>query len=142
MLSRWPLSRLPEALAVVWVAALVGFVIRPYVQTVHSDASRSTAAYVGALQRALDLPPDPSRLYSEHSLYWVIWYIGLPTVLLAAFGLAIVVRRCLRWLARGAKWAAGYNYPPARRFSSTRPDWKCPNCSSARRSGGKRASST
>jgi hypothetical protein len=98
MLSRWPLSRLPEALAVVWVAALVGFVIRPYVQTVHSDASRSTAAYVGALQRALDLPPDPSRLYSEHSLYWVIWYIGLPAVLLGWCGIALLGRRCLRAL--------------------------------------------
>ena len=37
-------------------------------------------------------------MYSEQTLYWVIWYIGLPTVLLAAFGLAIVVRRCLRAL--------------------------------------------
>jgi hypothetical protein len=97
-LARWPLSRLPEALAVVWVAALVGFVIRPYVQTVRSNASRSTTAYVGALQRALDLPPDPSRLYSEHSLYWVIWYIGLPAVLLGWCGIALLGRRCLRAL--------------------------------------------
>jgi hypothetical protein len=97
-LSRWPLSRLPEALAVLWVAALAGFVIRPYVQTVRSDASRSTVTYVGALQRALDLPPDPSRLYSEHSLYWVIWYIGLPAVLLGWWGIALLGRRCLRAL--------------------------------------------
>jgi hypothetical protein len=44
------------------------------------------------------LPVDPGRLYAEDTLYWVIWYIGLPTLLLGGFGLALLVRRCLRAL--------------------------------------------
>jgi len=98
LLAEWPLSRLPETAAVLWVAALIWFVIRPYVQTVRGGTSPSTVAYVAALQRALQLPADPTRLYAEHSLYWVIWYIGLPAVLLGWFGIALLARRCLRAL--------------------------------------------
>ena len=98
LLAQWPLSRLPETVTVLWMAALVGFVVRPYVQTVRGDTNRGTVAYVGALQRALHLPVDPARLYSEHSLYWVIWYIGLPAVLLGWFGIALLARRCARAL--------------------------------------------
>jgi hypothetical protein len=43
---------------------------------------------------------DPGRLYSEKSLYWVIWYLGLPALLLAVIGLAMLTRRCLRGLLR------------------------------------------
>ena len=39
---------------------------------------------------------DPTRLYSEDTLYWVIWYAGIATVLLGGFGAAILLRRCLR----------------------------------------------
>jgi len=52
------------------------------------------------LQRMQGLPVDPTRLYSEQTLYWVIWYIGLPTVLLGGIGIALLVRRCLRALLR------------------------------------------
>ncbi len=97
-LSRWPLRRLPEAGAVLAVAALIGFAIRPYVQRVHGHPSAAAYDMIRALQRLQGLPIDPTRTYAEQSLYWVIWYIGLPTVLLGAFGLALVVRNCLRAL--------------------------------------------
>src|SRR6185312_5878419 len=32
------------------------------------------------------------------TLYWVIWYIGLPTVLLGAFGIGLLAHHCLRAL--------------------------------------------
>src|SRR6185437_5096965 len=51
--------------------------------------------YIALLQRLEGLPIDPTRTYAEDSLYWVIWYIGLPTVLLGGFGLALLVRQCL-----------------------------------------------
>jgi len=41
---------------------------------------------------------DPARLYSEDTLFWVIWYAGIATVLLAAFGAAVLISRCLRSL--------------------------------------------
>jgi hypothetical protein len=37
-------------------------------------------------------------LYAESSLYWVIWYLGLPALLLGLIGLAMVTRMCLRAL--------------------------------------------
>jgi hypothetical protein len=58
----------------------------------------AASAYVAALQRLAGLPVDPGRVYAEHSLYWVIWYLGLPALLLGVAGLAIVTRNCLRAL--------------------------------------------
>jgi hypothetical protein len=40
----------------------------------------------------------PAGQNDQDSLYWVIWYIGLPAVLLGAFGLAVLARRCGRAL--------------------------------------------
>ena len=93
-LLRW----LPEAAGALVVLAAIGFAIRPYVQTVRADSGRSVIAYVSYLQRAAGLPLDPRRLYAEDTLYWVIWYIGLPAVLLGVFGLAMLTRRLLRAL--------------------------------------------
>jgi hypothetical protein len=97
-LARRPLRWLPEVGSALAVAALIGFAVRPYVQTVRGHPSASVRAFIAGLQRLQGLPVDPTRLYSEQTLYWVIWYIGLPTVLLAAFGIALLVRRCLRAL--------------------------------------------
>jgi hypothetical protein len=44
------------------------------------------------------LPLVGAQRYYQDSLYWVTWYIGLPAVLLGAFGLAILARRCARAL--------------------------------------------
>src|SRR5260370_7435272 len=54
--------------------------------------------YIAALQRLEGLPVDPGRLYAENSLYWVIWYLGVPALLLGLIGLALVTRLCLRAL--------------------------------------------
>jgi hypothetical protein len=97
-LARRPLRWLPEACAVLSLVALIGFAVRPYVQTVRGHPGVAEHAFIASLQRLQGLPVDPTRLYSEQSLYWVIWYIGLPTVLLGAFGLALLVRRCVRAL--------------------------------------------
>jgi hypothetical protein len=94
LLRARPLRYLPDAAAVIVVAAAVGFVIRPYVQQVHGTAN----PYIAALQRISHLPVDPRRLYAEDSLYWVIWYLGVPALLLGVAGLALLTRRCLRAL--------------------------------------------
>jgi hypothetical protein len=64
---RW----LPGAAAVLTAGIFIGFALRPLVQTVAGQ-------------------------YYQDRLYWVVWYIGAPAVLLGAFGLAILARRCLR----------------------------------------------
>jgi hypothetical protein len=94
LLRARPLRWLPDAGAVVVVAIAAGFVIRPYLQRVDGGAN----PYVAALQRMSQLPVEPQRLYAEDSLYWVIWYLGAPALVLAVAGLALLTRRCLRAL--------------------------------------------
>jgi hypothetical protein len=98
LLAARPLRWLPELAAGLTVLALIGFAIRPYVQTVRGDGNRAMIAYVGYLQRVAGLPLDPRRLYAEDTLYWVIWYIGLPALLLGVFGIALLIRRVVRAL--------------------------------------------
>jgi hypothetical protein len=91
-------SWLPEAAGVAVVAALIGLAIRPYVEIVRGHPGAGAQAFVAALQQAQGLQADPGRLYAEDSLYWVIWYIGLPALLLAGVGLALLTRRSVRAL--------------------------------------------
>jgi hypothetical protein len=94
LLAARPLRWLPEAAATLVILAGIGLVIRPYLQKVHGPAN----PYVAALQRLEGLPVDPGRLYAENSLYWVIWFIGVPVLLLGLIGLAMVTRMCVRAL--------------------------------------------
>ncbi len=91
---RW----LPEAAAALTVLVFAGFAVRPLVQTVAGETNPTSIAYVAELQKLAGLPVDGRQQYYQDSLYWVIWYIGAPAVLLGAFGLAILARRGLRAL--------------------------------------------
>jgi hypothetical protein len=98
VLRAWPLRWLPELVWLLVPAALIGFAVRPYVQKVHGQPIAAVAAFIAGLQRQQGLPVDPTRTYAEQTLYWVVWYVGLPTVLLGTAGLALVLRRSLRTL--------------------------------------------
>jgi hypothetical protein len=78
------------------VLALVGLAIRPYLQTVRGQASPTIIRMVAALQRMAGLPVDGQRQYYEQSLNWVAWYLGVPAVLLACAGAAVLGRRWVR----------------------------------------------
>jgi hypothetical protein len=91
---RW----LPAAAAAATVLIFIGFAVRPLLQTVAGETDPTSIAYVAELQKLAHLPIDGRRQYYEDSLYWVIWYLGLPAVLLGAFGLAVLARRCVRAL--------------------------------------------
>jgi hypothetical protein len=97
-LARRPLCWLPEACAILAAVAVIGLALRPYLHTVRAAATSAEADYVAVLQQAQHLRLDPGRTYAEDTLYWVIWYVGLPAILLGTFGLALIVRRCVRAL--------------------------------------------
>jgi hypothetical protein len=100
-----PLTRLPSlgatlpALgAIAIVAALAWLAARPGLETMRGALGQAEEHFVGGLQRAAGLRVDPTRLYVEDTLYWVIWYAGIATLLLGGFGAMVLVRRCLRAL--------------------------------------------
>ena len=78
------------------VLALAGFAARPYLQTVRGQTDPAMIRAVATLQRLERLPADGTRQYYEHSLYWVFWYLGVPTVLLACAGAVVLGRRLVR----------------------------------------------
>jgi hypothetical protein len=96
-------SWLPNAAAALAVAVTTGLVLRPYLQTVHGQRTASDERSMARYQRADHLPVDPSRLYYEISLHWVFWYIGVPAVVLATIGAAVLARQCLQ--GRAPAWA-------------------------------------
>jgi len=93
-----PVRWLPALASLIAVAVLVGFAIRPYLQRAHDAPGVAVFRFIAGLQRAQGLPVDPTRTYAESTLYWVVWYIGLPAVLLGGFGIALLVRQCVRAL--------------------------------------------
>lgn len=57
---------------------------------------------VELVQAREGLPIEPFRLYSEYSLRWVAWYIGVPAVVLGLLGFARLVPRVLQ--RRNENW--------------------------------------
>jgi hypothetical protein len=90
---------LPNVVAGLVVLIVLGFALRPYVQTVRANSSRFFEGIIAAYQGADHLPVQPDRLYYELSLHWVFWYIGVPAVVLGTLGAALLSRRCVRGLA-------------------------------------------
>jgi len=75
-------SWLPNAAAALAVLVVIGFALRPYVQTVRAKSSSFFESIMVSYQRADHLPVAPERLYYELSLHWVFWYVGVPAVAL------------------------------------------------------------
>ncbi|MBW8484622.1 hypothetical protein [Actinomadura parmotrematis] len=103
-------GRLPGAAAVLTLLVFAAFAARPAFQTVRrvpaNADDRLNAGFIEAVQRIDGLPVDGTRQYGELSLYWVIWYIGVPALLLAVLGAALLARRLLR--GRSAEWLAPF----------------------------------
>jgi hypothetical protein len=94
MTRRW----LPDAAAIVVVGTFIWFAVRPLVQTVAGETDPTSIAYIAELQKLAHLPIDGRQQYYQDSLFWVIWYLGVPTVLLGAIGLAVLTRNGVRAL--------------------------------------------
>jgi hypothetical protein len=93
---------LPNALTGLVVVIVLGFTIRPYVQTVRALSNSSLEGTMARFQQANHLRVDPTRLYYELSMHWVFWYIGVPAVVLATLGAVLLSRRCLA--GRATAW--------------------------------------
>ena len=89
---------LPAAAAALTAMIFIGFAVRPLIQHVAGETNPTSIAYVAELQKLAGLPVNGRRQYYEDSLYWVIWYLGVPAVLLGAFGLAVLAKRTTRAL--------------------------------------------
>jgi hypothetical protein len=89
MVVQWAAVALP-------VVAFIVLAIRPYVETVGGQTSPTLIREVAALQRAAGLPVNGRRQYYEQSLNWVLWYLGVPAVVLACAGAAGIGRRLVR----------------------------------------------
>ncbi|MEV4008213.1 hypothetical protein [Actinomadura sp. NPDC049753] len=89
---------------------MAGFALRPLVQTVRRPPATGDDAmnvrFIEMIQKIQDLPVDGTRQYSELSLYWVLWYVGIPALLFATFGAALLVRRLLR--GQSPEWLLPY----------------------------------
>ncbi len=99
---RW----LPEIAAGLVVLVLVAFAVRPWLQTVTrlplTPEDALNAGFIERTQLSNGLAAEPNRLYYEESLYWVIWYVGVPVVALATLAAALLTRRLVR--RRGFGW--------------------------------------
>jgi hypothetical protein len=93
-------GRVPDLAALAAVLVVIAFAVRPYVQTATrtplNDDDRLNSTFIKTLQTIQGLPIQPDRTYDEISLYWVVWYLGLPALLMATFGAALLARRLLR----------------------------------------------
>ncbi|MEU7897087.1 hypothetical protein AB0B45_30010 [Nonomuraea sp. NPDC049152] len=93
-------GRLPEIGAALVALVMLGLAVRPWVQTVRrtpaTDDDWLTYQFLEATQKSNGLPVDGTRLYFEDSLYWVVWYVGVPVVVFATLAAAVLVRRLLR----------------------------------------------
>ncbi|QFY06377.1 hypothetical protein GBF35_06525 [Nonomuraea phyllanthi] len=90
----------PAAGAGLVVLIMAGLYARPWLQTVTRHPTtlddQRTATMIAQTQEVNGLPIDGERLYFENSLHWVIWYVGLPVVVLATVAAVVLVRGLLR----------------------------------------------
>jgi hypothetical protein len=105
-------GRVPDLAALAAVLVVIAFAVRPYVQTATrtplNDDDRLNSSFIRTLQTIQGLPIQPNRTYDEISLYWVVWYLGLPALLMATFGAALLARRLLRRYSNSSEWVLPY----------------------------------
>jgi hypothetical protein len=94
---RWAASPWPTIGAVgVAVLAAAAYFIRPLIEEPHFAAGEPIAQQISNLQVDLGLQAEPARTYVEHSMHWLVWWIGAPAAVVAFLALAVLVRRVLR----------------------------------------------
>jgi hypothetical protein len=92
---RFALRRWSKRIAIISSAGLAALFVfwlsRPWWLIDHSITGAAYQQVVTTLQAADGLPIDPSRGYSEYSLWWFAWYFGWAFLALAIVGMCIWV---------------------------------------------------
>ncbi|MEW2359249.1 hypothetical protein [Spirillospora sp. NPDC029432] len=93
-------GRAGAAAALLTVLVVLAFAVRPLVQTVRREPANFddevNVHFIEQVQKLSGLAVDGTRQYSELSLYWAVWYVGVPALLVATFGAALLARRLVR----------------------------------------------
>lgn len=76
------------AVAAVIIIAALGLMSRPLWLKTHGSTGHSAIAYTMSLQSKLGENIEP-RFYSENTVEWLGWYVGMPVVALGFSGLAL-----------------------------------------------------
>lgn len=98
--------RLPGALATLVVLAAVVLATRPLWLVVRQDPDDPGSRVVAGLQLRQGLTIDGGRTYAEHTVSWLAWWVGVPVLLLALAGAAVLAYRAGNVLAgeRPSAW--------------------------------------
>ncbi|MDQ1631439.1 MAG: hypothetical protein QOC80_1411 [Frankiaceae bacterium] len=82
------------------MAALGLFVLalRPLWYVDHSNLGGGYSQLIEFLQKAGGQPIDGTRAYSEQSVRWLYWYVGIPAIAAGVVGLAVLLARTVRRL--------------------------------------------
>ncbi len=80
------------------LVGLAGLVLatRPLWQTVRQSAADPGSRVVAGLQLQQGLRVDGGRTYAEHSVQWVVWWVGVPVAVLALVGAVLAARGVAR----------------------------------------------
>jgi hypothetical protein len=106
-----PAAAAPRVVAVAVLLFGVVLASRPLWQVVRQDPTLPVSRFVASLQHGENLPIDPGRLYTEHSLDWVSWYLGRPAVVIAWVVFAALAGRAVGWWLSGAGEAPDWLVP-------------------------------
>ena len=82
-----------SATLVVILAAVLFYFVRPYLE---QDWLNRDLGIVRLLQAEAGVPIQANRLYSEFSLQWIGWYVGIPALLLGVLGWASALGEIVR----------------------------------------------
>ena len=72
--------------------------LRPLWYVDHSNLGGGYSELIEFLQKAKGQPIDGTRAYSEQSVRWLYWYVGIPAVAAGVVGLAFLLARTVRRL--------------------------------------------
>jgi hypothetical protein len=90
--GRWG-RLLPIALVSAVVVVGVGLATRPWWLVGHTPPHDPSKTSVKLLQTAQGLAGDGTQNYTEHSLTWVVWWVGLAALILAFVGAILAAYR-------------------------------------------------
>lgn len=98
----------------------VGLVVlsRPLWLIARQAPDEPSARFVASLQAGQGLAVDAGRLYSEHSLEWVAWYLGWVAVVIAWAVLAGLAGRAVTWWFARSAVPPGWLLPAVAGFGS------------------------